>query len=187
MSQIIMAGTSPRRIELLRLLGVECLALPHGLSEDTLKDETPPRYAQRMALQKAQAVATQHAGRVVLAADTVVACGRRILPKAETLAQAEGCLALLSGRAHRVYTALSICNAQGEWRHRITTTRVHVKRLSDEEKQLYLASNEWHGKAGGYALQGIFAAFVPQIVGTYHAVLGLPLLDARHLLQWAQG
>jgi septum formation protein len=144
----------------------------------------PPHHARRLARRKCEA-ALAGAGRgdgFVLAADTVVAVGRRILPKTEEEAEARRCLDLLSGRAHRVYTAVAIACPDGRIRERLVETRVKFKRLSEPETLSYLASGEWHGKAGGYAIQGYAAAFVLSLVGSYGAVVGLPLYETAMLL-----
>lgn len=159
-----------------------------GAIDPAESDETPRRaeeplpYAKRMAAEKAAIVAARHGGKIVLAADTVVACGRRILPKAETEEQARDCLLLLSGRRHRVHSAVCVIDATGKARHRISTSILTFKRFSASEISSYLASGEWQGKAGGYAIQGAAEAFVKQLSGSHSGVMGLPLFETRALL-----
>lgn len=184
--RLVLASASPRRLELLGQAGIEPDAvLSPSLDEAPRKGETPPRLALRLARAKAEAAATVEPDACLLAADTVVALGRRVLPKAEDAAVAEGCLRLLSGRGHRVYTACCVRTADGRLRDRLVETRVTFKRLSQEELALYLASGEWHGKAGGYAIQGRAGTFVTKLVGSYSAVVGLPLYEAVSLLEGA--
>lgn len=185
---LVLASGSPRRLQLLEQIGYRPNHLsPSDIDETPLKKERPDAYALRMAREKA-AVAVERAKGVidrnetyVLAADTVVALGRRILPKADSFEVAESCLRSLSGRSHRVYTAV-VVSARGKTRERVVETRVKVKRLSDREIADYLASGEWEGKAGGYAIQGRAATFVTQIVGSYSGVVGLPLYEVEQLL-----
>lgn len=139
----------------------------------------------RLARAKAASIAKVRAKAYVLAADTVVACGRRILPKAEDEASARRCLALLSGRAHRVYTAVALIGPDGALKERLVETRVKVKRLSAAEVDAYITRGEWRGKAGGYAIQGCFAAHVISIIGSYSNVVGLPLFETKALLDGA--
>ena len=183
--RLILASASPRRLSLLRQIGVEPDAVHAAdLDETPLKGELPRLHALRLAREKAEAVAAAHSDALVLGADTVVACGRRILPKAETEAEARACLALLSGRAHRVYTAIHLV-APARAVSRISETRVTFKRLSDEEITAYLASGEWQGKAGSYAIQGRAALFVRALSGSHSAVVGLPLFEVGQLLAGA--
>ena len=183
MPRLILASASPRRLSLLRQIGVEPDGVvPADIDETPLKDELPHRLALRLAEQKAAAVAPAHAGDHVLAADTVVGCGRRILPKAESSREAQQCLDLLSGRRHRVTTGMALVTPEGVATSRRVTTIVSFKRLTEAEKAAYLASGEWEGKAGGYAIQGIAAAFIPQINGSYTNVVGLPLTETANLL-----
>jgi septum formation protein len=180
---LILASASARRVELLARLGVVPSAIdPADIDETPLKGELPSPYAKRMAAEKALATAARHAGVPVLAADTVVACGRRILPKAETEAQARACLALISGRRHRVHSAVTLIDATGRARHRISTSTLTFKRLGVAEIEAYIASGEWHGKAGGYAIQGRAEAFVIQLSGSHSGVMGLPLYETKGLL-----
>lgn len=184
--RLILASASPRRLDLLAQIGI----VPDGvrasdIDETPAKAELPREHARRLAREKVSAIATGEKGAFVLAADTVVACGRRILPKAESEADARRCLALLSGRAHRVYTAIALVAPDGRMSERVAETRVAFKRLSEVELDAYLASGEWQGKAGGYAIQGRAAAFVRLIGGSYSGVVGLPLYETASLLAGA--
>lgn len=179
--RLILGSASPRRRDLLAQIGIVADAvLPAEIDETPHRDELPRRYAERLALEKAAAVAAGPSD-LVLTADTVVAVGRRILGKPVDSAEAVAFLHLLSGRRHRVTTA--VCLRIGERTSlRTVETRVRVKRLSDAEVSAYLRSGEWRGKAGGYAIQGIAAAFVPEISGSYTNVVGLPLTETANLL-----
>ena len=181
--RLILASASPRRMDLLARIGVVPDAVePAEIDETPAKAELPLAYARRMAAAKAAAVAPRHPGALVLAADTVVAVGRRILPKAEEEGEARRCLALLSGRRHRVHSAVTLVATAGTARHRASTSIVAFKRLSDAEIAAYLASDEWRGKAGGYAIQGRAEAFVRFLSGSHSGVVGLPLFETRALL-----
>lgn len=186
--RLVLASASPRRHALLAQIGFSAVetAAP-DIDETPRKDESPRELAQRLAHAKAAAVAIP--GAYVLTADTVVACGRRILPKAETEAQARACLTLLSGRRHRVITAVVLRlpdgTPNGTTRERIVESVVGFARLTDQQIAAYLASNEWHGKAGGYAIQGIAAAFIRFLSGSYSNVVGLPLFETAQLLRGA--
>ena len=182
---LVLASASPRRIELLALIGITPDRIdPADIDETPLKDETPPRLAARLARTKAQTIAGRAPGAVVLAADTVVAVGRRLLEKPADALEAEKFLRLLSARNHRVFTAVAV--ATGEMvRHRVVETRVAFKRLSDAEIADYVAGGDWIGKAGGYGIQGPAAAFVLKIVGSHPAVMGLPLPETINLLAGA--
>ena len=180
--RLVLASASPRRLALLAQIGIAPDAvIPSEIDETPLRDETPRAHAGRLAQEKAAAVAAIEPNAFVLAADTVVACGRRILPKALDRDEAERCLRLLSGRAHKVYTGLCLATG-GAVGCRIVTTRVTMKRLSDREVAAYLDSGEWEGKAGGYAIQGLAAAFISEIAGSYSSVVGLPLYETAQLL-----
>ncbi len=183
---LVLASASPRRRALLAQIGVAPDAVaPAEIDETPARGELPRTYALRLAGEKAAAVASgRGAETLVLAADTVVACGRRILGKPQDRAEAERFLRLLSGRRHRVTTAVCLAG-RGASRLRAVETRVKLKRLSEGEIAAYLASGEWQGKAGGYAIQGIAAAFVPEIFGSYTNVVGLPLAETAALLQGA--
>jgi septum formation protein len=181
---LVLASASPRRLELLRQIGIEPDRVdPADLDESPTAKETPRLHALRLALEKARAAAARADGAYVLAADTVVSVGRRILPKAETEADARFCLGLLSGRNHRVGTAVAVVAPDGREASRLAETRVAFKRLSDREVEDYVASGEWRGKAGGYAIQGRAGAFVIELVGGYTGVVGLPLYETRCLLE----
>ena len=181
--RLILASASPRRLDLLARIGVTPDAVdPADIDETPLKAEPPLPYARRLAAAKAAAVAARHPGALVLACDTVVACGRRILPKTEDEDAARACLALLSGRRHRVHSALTLIGADGKARHRDATSIVAFKRLSPAEIDAYLARGEWRGKAGGYAIQGYAESFVRFLSGSHSAVIGLPLFETRALL-----
>lgn len=183
-TRLILASASPRRLELLARIGIVPDAiLPADIDETPLKSELPMPYARRMAAQKAAAV--DAAGAVVLAADTVVAVGRRILPKTETEAEARRCLTLLSGRRHRVLSAVTVIDSEGVARHRVSESIVTFKRLSDDELTGYLASGDWQGKAGGYAIQGRAEALIRMLHGSHSGVMGLPLYETRALLRAA--
>lgn len=159
--------------------------LPADIDETPLKAELPLAYAQRIAAGKALKIRSTVTDAVILSADTVVACGRRILPKAETDAEALKCLQLLSGRRHRVISAVSIIAPDGRQQTRPVTSIVKFKRLTDAEIAAYIHSGEWQGKAGGYAIQGLAAAFIPFISGSYSAIVGLPLAETMTMLRSA--
>ena len=179
-----LASASPRRRELIARLGVEpARIVPADIDETPHKTELPRDYAQRMAAEKAAAAASDAA--CVLAGDTVVAVGRRILPKAEDEATARKCLELLSGRRHRVLSAIALRAPDGTMRQRLSETVVKFKVLSDEEIRSYLASGEWDGKAGGYAIQGAAEGLIQWIQGSHSGVVGLPLFETRALLKAA--
>jgi septum formation protein len=187
--KLILASASPRRLELLQQIGIEPDALlPTDVDETPKKNELPRALAGRLAQEKARsaaAIASAHidlANAYILGADTVVSVGRRILPKCEVLAEAAQSLRLLSGRAHRVHTGICLITPKGRERHRIVETRVRLKRLSSGEIEAYLASGEWRGKAGGYAIQGLAGGFAISIVGSYSGVVGLPLYEVFSLL-----
>jgi septum formation protein len=181
---LILASASPRRLELLARLGVvPGEVVPAEIDETPRKGELPDRYACRMAAEKAAAVARP--GSLVLAADTVVAAGRLILPKAEDEAEARRALTLLSGRRHRVHSAVAVTDSEGRTRLRLSTSLVAFKPLSAAEIDAYLASGEWRGKAGGYAIQGRAEALVRRLSGSHSGVIGLPLHETRALLRAA--
>ena len=184
--QLILASASPRRCDLLAQIGYEPNAiLPANIDETEKPGESPTELARRLAVGKAQALRDNlNADTLILAADTVVSVGRRILPKPETEDQARACLALLSGRGHRVRTGLCLLGAQGV-RAKVISSRVTMRRLSEADINAYLASGEWQGKAGGYAIQGRAAAYISSIVGSYSNIVGLPLFETANLLQGA--
>jgi septum formation protein len=183
---LILASSSPRRLALLRQVGVipERIEVPE-VDETPVARELPRAHVLRLAEAKAADVAARPAaaGAYVLAADTVVACGRRILGKADDAASAERCLRLLSGRRHRVYTAIAVAAPGGRRAVRMVMTMVRFKRLTEPEIASYLASGEWRGKAGGYAIQGRAEAFVTAINGSWSNVVGLPLATTLDLLR----
>jgi septum formation protein len=182
---LVLASASPRRLDLLRQIGLEPGAVdPADTDETPAAAEAPRDYAVRMAIAKLAVVAPRHPGATVLAADSVVALGRRILPKAETEAQARSCLALLSGRRHRVLGGVAV-GAAGKVRTRLVETVVRFKRLEPAEVEDYVRSGEWQGKAGGYAVQGRAATFVSFLSGSYSNVVGLPLFETAALLRAA--
>lgn len=181
--RLVLASASPRRLELLRQIGLEPDAVEAaGLEESPLANETPSVLALRLATAKAQQVARRHAEAFVLGADTVVALGRRMLPKAERPEEGRRCLELLSGRAHQVLTGICVAAPGGRCGRRLVKTRVWFKRLSDEEIESYLGTGEWLGKAGGYAIQGCAGAFVSYLQGSYSGVVGLALHETQNLL-----
>lgn len=182
-AKLILASASPRRLDLLRQIGIEPdEVVPANIDETPLKAETPDKHALRLAVEKAMAVAPAHPGAFVLAADTVVGCGRRILPKAEDEATARRCLALISGRRHRVLGGIALIAPDGRMATRLAESAVTFKRLSVEETDAYIAGDEWHGKAGGYAIQGHAAAYIRFMSGSYSNVVGLSLYDVHQLL-----
>jgi septum formation protein len=182
--RLVLASASPRRLDLLRQIGLTPAAVDSADVDETPEPkETPRRLAVRLAETKARTVAPRHPGSFVLAADTVVAVGRRVLPKVETEAEGRACLALLSGRNHRVLTAIAARGPGGRSAARLVETRVHFKRLSAPEIDAYLQSGEGFGKAGGYAIQGLAGAFVIDLHGSYSGVVGLPLYETDCLLR----
>ena len=181
---LVLASASPRRRELLARLGIEpARVVAAEIDETPGKAELPRVYAARMAREKAAAASDPNA--YVLAGDTVVAAGRRILPKAEDEATARTCLELLSGRRHRVLSAVALRAPDGTLRERLSETQVRFKRLSSQEIASYLAGGEWRGKAGGYAIQGSAEGLIAWIAGSHSAVVGLPLFETRALLKAA--
>jgi septum formation protein len=181
---LVLASASPRRLDLLAQVGVAPDRVdPADIDETPLRDETPRRHALRLAVEKARAVAPRSPDALVLAADTVVAVGRRILPKAETPEQATACLKLLSGRNHKVLTGVAVVAPDGREASRLVETRVQFKHLSAQEQADYLAGGEWRGKAGGYGVQGVAGGFIIDLHGSYTSVVGLPLYETLNLLQ----
>jgi septum formation protein len=187
--KLVLASGSPRRATLINQAGIEPDALrPADIDETPKRGELPRAYANRLARAKAEAALAlvnmdeELRGAFILSADTVVAVGRRILPKAELIDEAAQCLRLLSGRNHRVHTAVCLVTPKGAFRQRLVETKVRFKRLNDEDIEAYLASGEWRGKAGGYAAQGIAGAFIVKLVGSYTNVVGLPLYETTALL-----
>lgn len=181
---LVLASASPRRAELLHQIGiVPDVVAPAQVDERPGAKERPADHARRLAEVKADQIAAQYRGSFVLAADTVVALGRRILGKPADEAAARRSLTLLSGRRHRVLGAVVLVAPDGRRARRLVTTAVRFKRLAEREIEGYLESGEWHDKAGGYAIQGRAAAFVPAITGSYSNVVGLPLAETAGLLQ----
>ncbi len=186
MMRLILASASPRRLDLLARIGVTPDAVyPADIDESVRKGELPRQHAERLALEKAQVVAVKNTGALVLAADTVVAVGRRILPKVEDEETLRACMKLLSGRRHRVLTAVALVIPGEPVRERVVETTIAMKRLSDDEIDYYARHGEWRGKAGGYALQGYGEVYIRQIAGSYSNVVGLPLAQTRLLLKSA--
>ena len=180
---LVLASASPRRRELLRQIGIDPdRVAPTDIDECPRRGELPPQLARRLAQAKARAAAAGNAGAFVLGADTVVACGRRILGKAEDRDQARRFLTLLSGRRHRVHGGIAVIAPDGREAARLVTTAVRLKRLSAAEIAAYLDSEEWLGKAGAYAIQGRAGAFVTALNGSYFNVVGLPLYETAALL-----
>ncbi|HJU77494.1 MAG TPA: nucleoside triphosphate pyrophosphatase, partial [Sphingomicrobium sp.] len=184
--RLVLASASPRRLDLLARIGVTPDAVVSAdVDESVPKDELPRDHALRLAREKAEAVAAKEPDALVLAADTVVAVGRRILPKVEDEATLRACMRLLSGRRHRVLTGIALALPGGQVRERLCETMIAMKRLSEEEIDYYASHGEWRGKAGGYALQGYGEVYVRHIAGSYSNVVGLPLAETRVLLKSA--
>ena len=180
--RLVLASASPRRLELLRRIGVEPNEVrPADIDESEIPGETPRQLAERLARSKASSVPSENA--IVLGSDTVVAVGRRILPKTEDEKSARACLELLSGRGHRVWTGVALLAPDGRMSSRLVETRVAFKRLSSDEIDAYIASGEWQGKAGGYGIQGMAEAFVIRLAGSYSGVMGLPLYETANMLR----
>lgn len=184
--RFVLASASPRRQELLARIGVVPDAVdPADIDESVRRGELPAPHVARLAAEKAAVVRARHPGSVILAADTLVSAGRRILPKAEDAETARACLALLSGRRHHVLTAVTLIDAEGTARHRLSKSIVRVGVLTDADIQSYVESREWDGKAGGYGIQGRFEAHVAWLSGSYSGVMGLPLFETRAMLRTA--
>jgi len=184
--RLILASASPRRLDLLARIGVTPDAVaPADVDESVPTGELPRTHAQRLAREKAHAIASSHPDALVLAADTVVAVGRRILPKVEDEATLRACMKLLSGRRHRVLTGVALAIPGQPMSERLVETMIAMKRLSENEVDFYAAHGEWRGKAGGYALQGYGEVYVRHIAGSYSNVVGLPLAETRVLLKSA--
>lgn len=181
-NNLILASASPRRLELLKQVGiVPQQVVAADIDETPHKAELPAKYAARLAQEKAAVVAAKFPNDIVLAADTVVACGRKIFPKAEDAKTATMCLKHLSGRRHRVYTAICVMKNDKKYED-IVLTQLKMNRLSDKQIADYVASKQWEGKAGGYGIQGTAEAFIPWISGSYSNVVGLPLYETLKLL-----
>lgn len=184
---LILASASPRRLQLLEQINVTpSQVIPADIDESPLKQELPRDHAQRLACEKARAITALHNESFVLAADTVVACGRRILPKAETEQQARACLKLISGRRHHVYGGICIITDTGKEITRLCDTVVKFKTLTNNEIETYIQSGEWEGKAGGYAIQGLAASYISFIQGSYSNVVGLSLYDIMQIFRGNQ-
>ena len=183
--QLILASASPRRIDLLAQIGIQPdLVSSADLDETPKKGELPTRYARRLAIAKAEAVAATHHG-IILAGDTVVACGRRILPKAETADTASSCLRLLSGRQHRVYGGIALITTDRKLFVRVVCSQVKFRRLTGNDIADMLAFGDWQGKAGGYAIQGFAARYIRYTSGSYSNIVGFSLFDVKALLDSA--
>jgi len=183
-SRLILASASPRRRDLLAQIGVVPDIIDAAdIDETPLKGELPAQHAQRLARAKAETVAARHPGAFILAADTVVACGRRILPKAESEKQARQCLELLAGRRHRVLGGVCLIAPDGRRSEKVVTTQVAFARIDAIDFAAYIAGGEWQGKAGGYAIQGKAAVFVSWLAGSYSNVVGLPLQECWGMLR----
>ena len=181
--EFILASASPRRRELLARLGIQpARIIAADIDETPLPGELPRAHAIRLAAEKARAAAAMVPGAYILAGDTVVGVGRRILPKAEDEATARACLALISGRRHRVFSAVALAAPDGTVRAALSETALRFKRLSNSEIDAYIAGGEWHGKAGGYAIQGMAEGFCLWLAGSHSGVVGLPLYETRMLL-----
>lgn len=180
---MVLASASPRRLQLLEQINITPSTIhPPDINEEPIKDETGRELAARLSKEKAKTVSAIEKEAYVLAADTVVACGRRILPKAETPEVALKCLELLSGRRHHVYGGICLISPAGKIHTRVCDTVVKFKRLSKEDITNYIASGEWKGKAGGYAIQGMASAYIPYTQGSYSNIVGLSLYDTMQLL-----
>ena len=182
--RLILASASPRRVDLLAQINIiPDQIIPAHIDEEPHKAELPSKLAARLAAAKAQAVASENPGALVIGADTVVAVGRRILPKAEDAETAEACLKMLAGRRHRVLGGLAIIDAEGKLHSRLVTTAVAFRNLDKGEITDYIKSGEWQGKAGGYAVQGLAASYVRKIIGSYSNIVGLPLFETSSVLK----
>ena len=181
--ELVLASASPRRLELLRQIGLEPdLVEAADLDESPLRDESPRRLARRLARSKAEAIAGRYPDDFVLGADTVVVLGRRIQPKAESDSEVQACLELLSGRSHAVLTAVTVLGPDGRRAERLVESHLKLKRLTQDEIEAYVLSGEGLGKAGGYGIQGRAGGFVTTLQGSYSAVVGLPLYETHSLL-----
>jgi septum formation protein len=181
---LVLASASPRRLELLAQIGVfPDEVAPAEIDETALRNELPPQLARRLAVAKAKTASARFADAFVVGADTVVACGRRVLPKAADPKLARQTLALLSGRRHRVFGGVAVTAPNGRLASRVVLTQVVFKKLADDELDAYVASGEWQDKAGAYALQGLAAAFVRRLNGSYSNVVGLPLFETAAMLR----
>lgn len=184
LASFVLASASPRRVELLAQIGITADTIdPADIDETPYSGEVPRQYAERMAVEKAQAVASKHKGALLLAADTVVACGRRILQKADDEAEVRQFLKLLSGRKHKVITGLALILPDGRLLKKTVVSSVTFRQLGSDDITQYINSGEWRGKAGGYAIQGLAAAYVRALSGSYSNVVGLPLFEVAGWLK----
>lgn len=184
--QLVLASASPRRLELLGRLGIKpARVVATDIDESPLRGERPRAHAVRLAAEKARGASHSAPDAIILAGDTVVGAGARILPKAEDEATARECLTLLSGRRHRVFSAIAVLTPDGRMREALSETIVRFKRLSEQELEDYLAAGEWRDKAGGYAIQGSAEGFCDWLSGSHSGVVGLPLFETRRLLRAA--
>jgi len=182
--RLVLASASPRRLDLLRQIGLEPDAIdPPDIDETPQRDEPARRLVERLAREKAAAVAPRHPDAYVLAADTLVVVGRRILAKPDDVDEARSMITLLSGRAHRVLTGVAVLAADGRSASRVSETRLHFKRLSSQEIDRFLSSGEWEGASGAYKIHQSAGAFVIALQGSYTGVVGLPLYEAKALLE----
>lgn len=183
MVEFILASSSPRRLDLLAQIGiVPTKVIPADIDETPFPKELPAQIAERLAIEKTLKVAALYPDAIVLGADTVVACGRRMLDKTEDEAYARHCMKILSGRSHAVYGGICVAK-NGEFVSRLVTTKAQFKRLTQEEIDAVIASGEWQGKAGGYAIQGLASAYIKSINGSYNNIVGLCLYNTRQMLQ----
>ena len=183
-ARLVLASASPRRLALLQQIGLTPDEIvPAEMDERALRDERPRQLAMRLAIEKGRSVVSRTQPAFILSADTVVAVGRRMLPKAEQESEARACLSRLSGRSHDVLTGISVQAPDGRSAQRVVESRMTFKRLSHVEMEGYIASGEWRGKAGGYAIQGLAAAFISEISGSYSSIVGLPLHETAALLE----
>ncbi len=174
----ILASGSPRRSELLAQIGLTPDIIdPADIDETPLSGERPRPYARRMAEEKARTVAARRTGAFILAADTVVSVGQRILPKAEDITSARFCMNLLSGRRHRVTSGIALVRPDGSMAVKDVVSEVIFRRMHNDEIEHYITAGDWHGKAGGYAIQGLAAAYIRSISGSYSNIVGLPLFE----------
>ena len=183
---LILASASPRRVALLAQIGiVPDQIVPADIDESAVRGELPSVYAKRMAIEKTQTIAAKYPDAFVIGADTVVACGRRILPKAEDEQTAKSCMTLLMGRSHRVYGGLALAVPQDKIRAKVSYSHVAMRRLDAGELSDYLAFGDWDGKAGGYAIQGQAARYITKIQGSYSQIMGLDIYHISQMLKSA--
>ncbi len=183
-NKLILASASPRRLQLLEQIGIKPDGvIPADIDETPLASELPKDHALRLSQGKAEKIAAKHKSRFILAADTVVACGRRILPKTENENDAKDCLKLLSGRRHHVYGGICVITPDGKTITRVCDTVVKFKTLTDQDIREYLKSGQWNGVAGGYAIQGLAASYISFLQGSYSNVVGLSLYDTMQILR----